>query len=257
MQSTVHCQRLRSTALVSRFLSQFLDFKIFSGKIFHEFFLGRNLKVLFFPDKYLSMRHNHSTKGPLSMTWPLPMTWPLSNTWPLSITWPLSNTWPFSNTWPLSNTWSLPNTWPLCNTWPLYMTWPLSNTWPLPWPDVSVVSWSWSLLQLTCFVRRRDAGWKNIAVMPWSWSWSCHDDDMAVMFPGLVVMIHGKIMVWLPCFPWFIPWSWYDHVFHVFLKKNGAFESDFLKIVAGIYHWMANLTGFREIYDSKLPRQQD
>ena len=66
--------------------------------------------------------------------------------------------------------------------------------------------------------------WKNMAAMPWSchdhietWSWSCHDDGMAAMFLGMVVMfpgmitmfsmIHTMVMVWLPCFPWFLSWS--------------------------------------------------
>ena len=49
----------------------------------------------------------------------------------------------------------------------------------------------------------------------------CHDmtkhaNDhamMAAMFLDLVAMIHGMIMVWLPCFPWLLPWSWYHHFF--------------------------------------------
>ena len=63
-------------------------------------------------------------------------------------------------------------------------------------------------------------------ILPWSyhdhgetWSWSCHDNGMAAMFLSMVAMIHDMIMVWLPCFPCFIPWSWYDHhVMHIFLK---------------------------------------
>ena len=73
-------------------------------------------------------------------------------------------------------------------------------------------------------------------ILPWSyrdhgekWSWSCHDDGMAAMFLDMVIMIHGMIMIWLPCFPWFIPWSWYyNHVFHVFFwRKTGLFVNIF------------------------------
>ena len=46
---------------------------------------------------------------------------------------------------------------------------------------------------------------------------------------------HAIAIIW----PWFIPWSWYDHrVFHVFLKKRD-YLSMFSQIVAAIYHYMA------------------
>ena len=79
-----------------------------------------------------------------------------------------------------------------------------------------------------------------------TWPWSCHDDNMAAMFLGMVVMIHGMIMVWLPCFPWFILWSWYNHhVFHVFFQNKWRFCQYFFQIVVAIYHYIAQLTGCR------------
>ena len=70
-------------------------------------------------------------------------------------------------------------------------------------------------------------GW-HVMILPWSyhylgetWSWSSQDGGMAVVFLGMFVKIHGMFMVWLPCFPWFIPWSWSGHhVFHVFFSKK-------------------------------------
>ena len=50
--------------------------------------------------------------------------------------------------------------------------------------------------------------WQNMAAMAWFchdhgeiWTWSCHDNGMAAMFLSMVIMIHGMIMVWIPCFP--------------------------------------------------------
>ena len=102
-------------------------------------------------------------------------------------------------------------------------------------------------------------------ILPWSyhdhgetWSWSCHDNGMAAMFLSMDGMIHGMIMVWLPCFPWFIPWSWYDHyVLHVFLRKKLNVLSIFSQTVRVIYHYMAHLTSFRGIYASKVASQQN
>ena len=102
-------------------------------------------------------------------------------------------------------------------------------------------------------------------ILPWSyhnhgetWSWSCHDKGMATMFLAMVVMIHSVIMVWLPCFLWLLPWSWYDHhVFHVIFWKKKDFLSMFSQIVATIYHCTAHLTALRDIYASKLSGQQN
>ena len=67
-----------------------------------------------------------------------------------------------------------------------------------------------------------------MAAMLWSchgetWSWSCHDDGMAAIFLGMVVMIHGMLMVWSPCFQ--VSW------------KNGTFK--FFQI----YSWHNPLYG--------------
>ena len=107
-------------------------------------------------------------------------------------------------------------------------------------------------------------GWKTMAAMPWSyhdhggtWSWSYLDDGMAAMFLGVVVMIQGMIMLWLPCFLWFITWSCYNnHFFHVFWVKMDCL-SMFFQIVAVIHNYMAHLTGFRGIYTSKVASQQN
>ena len=57
--------------------------------------------------------------------------------------------------------------------------------------------------------------------------WSCHDlghkhcldDGMAAMFLRMVAMIRGIFLVRSPCFPLFMPISWYDYlVFDVLFK---------------------------------------
>ena len=51
------------------------------------------------------------------------------------------------------------------------------------------------------------------------WSWLCHDDGKPARFVHVVAMIHGIIIIWLPYFPWLIPWSWYEHhIFNVICK---------------------------------------
>ena len=102
-------------------------------------------------------------------------------------------------------------------------------------------------------------GWKSMAAVPWS----RHDHTMITtkhgldhgMFLGMVVLIHSMIMVWLPCFPWFILWSWYDNrVFHVIFWNKMDCSSMVPQIVAAINH--KRLTGVRGNYASKPPSQQ-
>ena len=60
-----------------------------------------------------------------------------------------------------------------------------------------------------------------------TWSWSCQEDGIAAMFLGMVFMIHGMIMVWLPCLPWFIQSSWHDHhVSHVNNIVNSGYTTN-------------------------------
>ena len=103
-------------------------------------------------------------------------------------------------------------------------------------------------------------------ILPWSyhdhgetWWWSCHDNGIAAMFFRMIVMIHGMIMVWLPCFPWFIPWSWFNHhVLHVFFSEKKWIICHYSSQLVGvIYHFMAYLTGCKKIYAFTVASQQN
>ena len=76
-------------------------------------------------------------------------------------------------------------------------------------------------------------------ISPWSyhdhdetWSWSCHDDSMAAMFLGIVVLIHGMITMFSMIHTMIMVWS----VLHAFSLKRMDFLSMLSQLVATLYH---------------------
>ena len=82
-----------------------------------------------------------------------------------------------------------------------------------------------------------------------TWSWSYHDDGMAAMLLGMVVMIHGMLTMFSMILTMIMVWSWW---FPCFLFEKMDCLSMFFHTVSAIYQYMAQLTGLRGYYVSKL-----